>query len=209
MVDVVRWVEGNANDLSKRFGGFIEDAPQQTGEVIGDAQRRAGDVLNGLEVLAGTLEPDARNALAGLQLSASQVADLARSGLSLARSAAAIARGTVGSAELLVTIGATYSSLLDAVYCGAKFARPIDHQPLSSLLLFKMHPLVAKVAILDFQYVADPLPCQVAEIHDAREPRWAALVDGCVLFGRDQPLARLMNESLHANARVSFDASAI
>lgn len=108
MVDVVLWVEGNANDLRKRFGGVAQDAIQQTGEVIGDATRRAGEALSELKVLAGTLEPEARKALAGLQLSALQAADLARSGLRGARSAAAIARGTVGSAELLVAVGGTY-----------------------------------------------------------------------------------------------------
>lgn len=108
MVDVVLWVEGNVNDLRKRFGGVAQDAIQQTGEVIGDATRRAGEALSELKVLAGTLEPEARKALAGLQLNALQAADLARSGLRGARSAAAIARGTVGSAELLVAVGGTY-----------------------------------------------------------------------------------------------------
>ena len=108
MVDVVLWVEGNANDLRKRFGDVVKDATPQTGEVIGDATRRAGGALSELKVLAGTLEPGARKVLAGLQLSASRAADLARTGLRGAHSAAAIARGTVGSAELLVAIGATY-----------------------------------------------------------------------------------------------------
>ncbi|WP_175183569.1 T6SS effector BTH_I2691 family protein [Achromobacter animicus] len=108
MVEVVLWVEGNANDLRKRFGDVVKDATQQTGEVIGDAARRAGEALSELKVLAGTLEPEARKALAGLQLSAFQAAELARSGLRGARSAAAIARGTVGNAELLVAVGGTY-----------------------------------------------------------------------------------------------------
>ncbi|WP_191576227.1 T6SS effector BTH_I2691 family protein [Achromobacter insolitus] len=108
MVEVVLWVEGNANDLRKRFGDVVKDVTQQAGEVIGDATSRAGEALSELKVLAGTLEPGARKALAGLQLSALQAADLARSGLRGARSAAAIARGTVGSAELLVAVGGTY-----------------------------------------------------------------------------------------------------
>ncbi|WP_367352272.1 T6SS effector BTH_I2691 family protein [Achromobacter animicus] len=108
MVEVVLWVEGNANDLRKRFGDVVKDATQQTGEVIGDAARRAGEGLSELKVLAGTLEPEVRKALAGLQLSAFQAAELARSGLRGARSAAAIARGTVGNAELLVAVGGTY-----------------------------------------------------------------------------------------------------
>ncbi|CAB3710467.1 hypothetical protein LMG26690_03173 [Achromobacter animicus] len=108
MVEVVLWVEGNANDLRKRFGDVVKDATQQTGEVIGDAARRAGEALSELKVLAGTLEPGARKALAGLQLSASRAAELARSGLRGARSAASIARGTVGSAELLIAVGGTY-----------------------------------------------------------------------------------------------------
>ncbi|WP_430795131.1 hypothetical protein, partial [Achromobacter mucicolens] len=108
MVDVVLWVEGNANDLRKRFGGVVQDATQQTGEVIGDATRRAGEALSELKVLAGTLEPEARKALVGLQLNALQAADLARTGLRGARTAAAIARRTVGSAELLVAVGGTY-----------------------------------------------------------------------------------------------------
>ncbi|PTX03578.1 hypothetical protein DBL07_11725, partial [Achromobacter mucicolens] len=78
MVDVVLWVEGNANDLRERFGGVAQDAIQQTGEVIGDATRRAGEALSELKVLAGTLEPEARKALAGLQLNALQAVDLAR-----------------------------------------------------------------------------------------------------------------------------------
>jgi len=108
MVEVVFWLEGNANDLRKRFGDVVKDVTQQTGEVIGDATRRAGEALSELKVLAGTLEPGARMALAGLQLSALRAAELAGSGLRGARSAAAIARGTVGSAELLVAIGGTY-----------------------------------------------------------------------------------------------------
>ena len=108
MVDVVLWVEGNANDLRKRFGDVVKDATQQTGEVIGDATRRAGGALSELKVLAGTLEPGARKALAGLQLNVARAADLAQTGLRGARSAAAIARGTVGSAELLLAVGSTY-----------------------------------------------------------------------------------------------------
>lgn len=108
MVEVVFWVEGNANDLRKRFGDVVKDATHRTAEVIGEATRRAGEALSEVKVLAGTLEPSARKALAGLQFSALQAADLARSGLRGARNAAAIARGTVGSAELLVAVGATY-----------------------------------------------------------------------------------------------------
>lgn len=108
MVEVVFWVEGNANDLRKRFGDVVKDATQQTGKVMGDATRRTGEALSELKVLAGTLEPGARKALAGLQLSALQAADLARTGLRGARSAASIARGTVGSAELLIAVGGTY-----------------------------------------------------------------------------------------------------
>jgi len=108
MVEVVFWVEGKANDLRKRFGDVVKDVTQQTGEVIGDATRRAGEALSELKVLAGTLEPGACKALAGLQLSALRAAELAGSGLRGARSAAAIARGTVGSAELLVAVGGTY-----------------------------------------------------------------------------------------------------
>ncbi|WP_286938151.1 hypothetical protein, partial [Achromobacter sp. UBA4530] len=108
MVEVVFWVEGNANDLRKRFGDVVKDVTQQTGKVMGEATRRAGEALSELKVLAGTLEPGARKALAGLQLSASRAAELARSGLRGARSAASIARGTVGSAELLIAVGGTY-----------------------------------------------------------------------------------------------------
>ncbi|MFJ3460066.1 T6SS effector BTH_I2691 family protein [Achromobacter spanius] len=108
MVDVVLWVEVNANDLRKRFGDLVQEGTQQTGKVIGDATRRVGEALSELKVLAGTLEPGARKALAGLQLGALRAAELAGSGLRGARSAAAIARGTVGSAELLVAVGATY-----------------------------------------------------------------------------------------------------
>lgn len=108
MVEVVFWIEGHANDLRKRFGDVVKDVTQQTGKGIGDATRRAGEALSELKVLAGTLEPGARKALAGLQLSALQAADLARSGMRGARSAAAIARGTLGSAELLFAVGGTY-----------------------------------------------------------------------------------------------------
>ncbi len=108
MVEVVLWVEGNANDLRKRFGDVVKDVTQQAGEVIGDATSRAGEALSELKVLAGTLEPGARKVLAGVQLSALRAAEFARTGLRGARSAAAIARGTVGSAELLIAVGGTY-----------------------------------------------------------------------------------------------------
>ena len=103
-VDVVLWVEGTASDLRQRFGNLAQDA----GAVIGDATHRAGVALGELRVLAGTLEPGARKALAGLQLSAYQAAELAQSSLRGARSAASIARGALGSAELLLAVGATY-----------------------------------------------------------------------------------------------------
>jgi len=108
MVEVVFWVEGKASDLRARFGDVVKDASQQTGKVIGDATRRAGEALSELKVLAGTLEPGACKALAGVQLSALRAGELARTGLRGARSAAAIARGTVGSAELLIAVGGTY-----------------------------------------------------------------------------------------------------
>lgn len=108
MVEVVFWVEGKADDLRKRFGDVVKEVTEETGKVIGDATRRAGKALSELKVLAGTLEPGARKALAGVQLSALRAGELARSGLRGARSAAAIARGTVGSAELLIAVGGTY-----------------------------------------------------------------------------------------------------
>ncbi len=107
-VDVVLWLEGNANDLRQRVGSSVQDATRQTAEALGSATRRTGEALRDLKVLAGTLEPDARKTLAGLQLSAFQVTALARSGLKGARSAASITRGTVGRAELLVAVGGTY-----------------------------------------------------------------------------------------------------
>ena len=108
VVEVVLWAEGKASDLRQRFGNVVQDTAQHAGEVFGEATRRAGAAVSGLTVLAGTLEPSARKALAGLQLTAFQVTGLARSGLSGARNAATIARGAVGSAELLVAVGGTY-----------------------------------------------------------------------------------------------------
>ncbi|NWL76218.1 hypothetical protein DM872_05095 [Pseudomonas taiwanensis] len=108
VVEVVLWVEGKASDLRQRFGSVVQDAAQHAGEMLGEATRRTSATVNGLTVLAGTLEPGARKVLAGLQMTAFQVTGLARSGLSGARNAATIARGAVGSAELLVAVGGTY-----------------------------------------------------------------------------------------------------
>ncbi|HFT8622566.1 TPA: T6SS effector BTH_I2691 family protein [Pseudomonas aeruginosa] len=106
-VEVILWVEGKASDLREQLGGSLKATTKRAGDALDTASRRVSEAVAELKVLAGTLEPNARQLLAGLQVRGGQLNTLVRSGLSGARSAAGIGRGVLG-VELLVSVGGTY-----------------------------------------------------------------------------------------------------
>ena len=90
-IDVTLWVEGKAQDVRAKFGADLSDAGQ-----------RIGAQWSQLVVAVGTLEPQARQVLAGVRVSVDKVASIARSGWSGLK-------GASGSGvSLLLSVGGLY-----------------------------------------------------------------------------------------------------
>lgn len=97
----VLWLEGEATklrDWARTSATRVGDATARAGQA---AAQKVSPALQKVAVLAGTLEPKARELLKGLQLTGEQTASLTRTGM---RGLG----GALASSELLVSIGGTY-----------------------------------------------------------------------------------------------------